>query len=269
MKTRKYKSHISAFIFTFLISQISFAGIVVLNGLTQEHNLHTTGVDAGKIIVKNTGSKPERVIVYLNDMVQNCSSSVDFISAGESSQSCADWVVLETTDIVLEPHQEYAIRYQINKPDDIANAGSYWTAIMVEGATPIDTSQVEKGFEVNTKVRYAVQVIVNVGSYSPGKVIFKDVSLSKSETGNLGMVVLLENRGIFLLKPVVSLELYNENGDLVHEVQIPFKKLYPNSCKAFELPLSNIEKERYTAVLVADCGNEDVFGININLDLSE
>ena len=96
---------------------------------------------------------------------------------------------------------------------------------------------------------------------------FTNVNLGKSEFGN-HLEVDIENTGERLLIPSVALELYNEAGESVGIFNADKKKTYPGTSVKFFVELNEVEAGNYQAVLLADCGEEEVFGVNISLEIS-
>ena len=49
--------------------------------------------------------------------------------------------------------------------------------------------------------------------------------------------------------------------------EIPYQKVYPGYCKLFELSINEVPEGTYNGILVADCGDENIYGINLEIDV--
>ena len=81
--------------------------------------------------------------------------------------------------------------------------------------------------------------------------------------------IALENTGDCLLQPTISLELFNDNGENVGVVKAEKKKIYPGTSTKFVLDLAKFPKGEYEAIVLADCNEEDIFGLNLTLKIND
>lgn len=244
--------------------QSTFAGIVIVNGLSHEHSLTNGTKVQGDIVIKNTAKENKRAIIYLADVLHNCNGETLFLEAGQHKRTNTDWLQFSTNEISLKPDESITLTYELNPPDENNPQGSYWGVIMVEEAEELDTSDVERGVKVKSLVRYAIQII---GSYESESVKELNIANVKMKTGEQGeyLEVSIDNLGNYMLKPIVILELYNEDGEQVSRSEMPYRKIYPGYCKNFEIPLEGVPKGSYNGVLVADCGDENLYGLNLEV----
>lgn len=249
-----------------LLTIPGFSKVIVLSGLTNVHSGEKGNLVQGEIHVQNIGDKDERIIIYLNDLIQDCHTAAAYDVPGTHPRSSGLWMELNANEKILAPKEEFFIKYQINIPKEESILGSYWSMLMIEIADPIKEDQLEYGVAMDSKIRYGIQVITNVGREDGSEIEFITVELNKNEAGHL-VVATAENMGEFLVTPTVVLELYGETGDLVYKTEVPFKKVYPKSCKSFEVPIEKLANGSYAALLVADYG-KDLFGTNLQIDIN-
>ena len=249
-----------------LLTIPGFSKVIVLSGLTNIHSGEQGNLVQGEIHVQNIGDKNERIIIYLNDLIQDCHTAASYDVPGTHPRSSGLWMELSANEKILAPKEEFFIKYQINIPDEESILGSYWSMLMIEIADPIKEDQLEYGVAMDSKIRYGIQVITNVGREDGSEIEFITVELNKNEEGHL-VVATAENMGDFLVTPTVVLELYGETGDLVYKTEVPFKKVYPKSCKSFEVPIEKLASGSYAALLVADYG-KDLYGTNLQIDIN-
>lgn len=262
------RSYVTTALFTVLLAlgtQFSSAKVVVLSGLTNTHGTDVGSQISGEVQLKNIGDTEERILVYLNDLVQDCHSQASYQPAGTHSRSLGNWIELSTSEKVLAANEEYTLKYNITVPDDQELSGSYWSLIMIEIAEPIKEDNLEYGIAMNSKIRYGIQVITDIGSSDAVDLQFSTVRLEKTEEGHV-VIATAENLSEYLVTPTVVLELFDNKGGTVVKSEVPFKKVYPGSCKEFEVPIQKIKKGNYDALLVADYG-KDLYGTNLQLEL--
>ncbi len=244
------------------------AGIIVTNGLTHRHQVQPASAQSGVIVLKNVGRKAKRFVVYFQDLPANCEGQELQIAApGSTPRSNANWISVEVLDRVMAPGEEFPLKYEVNTPDSSLK-GSYWSLLMIEVKNPIDTGQAERGIRISSNVRYAIQIITDFASAEEAKLSFNSVELNKAN-GKKFIEARLFNEGGVVLLPDLKLELYDEEGILLFESHAKKKKLYPGQCKSFSIPLEKLNVGSYQAVIVADCGNSNLFGVTINLNVDD
>lgn len=244
------------------------ASVVVTNGLTHRYDMAASSSQKGYVTLQNVSDKPQRVLVYKNDLRVSCESEqLDVAEAGSIDRSNAEWIKLALEERVLAPGEKYSLTYNIDAPDKKLS-GTYWSLLMVEVKKPIDTASVNRGVQVTSNVRYAVQVITNFKTDIPADVKFGDVQLNDGSRGK-ELNVRLNNNSDRLMQPILKLEVYDSNGEIIYSKSADTKKLYPSQCRTFMLPVDDVPAGNYQAVLVADCGETDLFGMTLNLDVNE
>jgi hypothetical protein len=211
------------------------------------------------------------VKIYLTDLKQNCSTS-SYNIAEENIRSIGKWVTLSTNEKILIPNEKYTLFYTIEIPEYLdpiedIDYGSFWGAIMVEISEPISESY-EYGIKINSKIRYGIQLIINIGERIDPEIQFVDVSIVKNASLEYMVNIEIKNKGVYLVQPTLILELFNDLGESVKKVESVFKKVYPKNCKSFQIPISDLPPGEYDGVLVADYGG-DIYGVNISLNLTK
>ncbi len=334
------------------------ATVVVSNGLTHIHESAQGNTIRGTIEVKNIGELPEKIIISKQDLLKYCDpESSDNKPALNHSRSLNNWIDLSVLEKELSPGEEFSIIYDISVPDDESLLGSYWTMVIVEISRPIKRNQMDHGFTIDSKIRYGIQVITNIGQttdlnenqdstedsssvnnpisdslantkidsinnmvsdstinmeldstsiansnslegmdstaiatdsisdeqmaddeYEEGEeygneeeeqdlLDFIDLKLDKRD-GVQFVYTKLENYDVFMMNIAIIIDIYDEYGELVKKLETSLKKLYPNSCVQFEIPLEDILPGNYDAIIVADYG-KDLYGINVSLTIDE
>jgi len=247
-----------------LIAVNSFSNVVVLNGLTHVHKTNSGEIITGIIKLKNTKNTEQRVIIYFNDLFQQCGEETILTKDASHDNSILNWFSTNINERVLKGNEEYELLYTINVPENSTIKGSYYGVLMVEIEKPIKEDALNYGVKLESKVRYGIQIIADVNERTPSELEFYDIKIEDIETSKI-INVDIQNKGDFYVQPTLVLEVFNENGEQAKKMELKFKKIYPNSCKAFSLDISDLPKGAYTAILVADYG-ENMFAIDLEFE---
>jgi len=247
---------------------ISKASLVIVNGLSHEHTVQTGIKSQGSIIIKNTSETARRARIYKTDVVHKCDGQTTFVEGSKRERCNSDWTLLSDNEIIIPSQQSYTLTYELNPGSDIEATGSYWGVIMVEEIKDLDTITPQRGVTVTSLIRYAIQIISNFDSEPVKDLEIVGVDIDTTKENNL-VSVSVSNKGNYMLKPIMILELYNDLGEQVYRTEIPYQKVYPGFCKLFELSINEVPKGTYNGIIVADCGDENIYGINIEIDVPE
>ena len=255
-----------------LLVAVSFftadASLVIVNGLSHEHTVTPGGRVQGSIEIKNTADEEKRARIYKADLIHECDGQTQFLDNDKRDKCNSKWTELSDNEIVLGPKQTYTLTYQLAPGADVQGVGSYWGVIMVEEIKNLDTITPQRGVTVTSLIRYAIQIISNFeGEYT------KDLGLdnvtvdtTREETF---VTVNVQNLGNVMLKPIMILEVYNDMGEQVFRNELNYQKVYPGYCKLFEIPLEGMPAGEYDAVLVADCGDDNLYGLEMRLSMPD
>lgn len=255
-------------IFLLSFTSKAFSGIVILNGLTHVHSGEAGSQIVGKIKIRNDSSKENRIIIYKQDLILSCdnTSIFEYKDINTNSRSMGSWLRVNVDEKILSPHEEYDLNYSINVPNSITEKGSYWTVLMVEGADPIREPE-NQSLQVGSKIRYAVQLITELGSFESPKLQFESVEYKKGQNTAVNIVqIKLKNIGQYSAQTKVLLEIYDSKGTILKVFQGSIRRIYPNFCNVFELEIKDLPKGVYDGVIIAD-NNKDLFGSNVSIKI--
>ncbi|WP_347838903.1 hypothetical protein [uncultured Draconibacterium sp.] len=243
----------------------SFGNIVVLNGLTHENNATPGEIYRTQIEIHNMSDEAKSVKIYSRDYYYSHTGETRHDAPGTMDRSNANWITYQPELLNLGPDEKAVVNVEVQVPESNDLSGSYWSVIMVEGVVPPDTSNTV-GVSIRTAIRYAVQVITNVGGEGVRDLTFQGLELSKNENENMISVV-VQNSGEVLLKPEMSLELFDEEGNSVATLKADKRKTLPGTSIKITILLEGIKPGVYNGVLVADCGDDSIYGTNVSFEL--
>lgn len=251
-------------IVSFLIS--SNASIVILNGLTHENVAQIGDSYRGTIQIQNTAETEKNVRVYSRDYWFSYTGESKHDPAGTLERSNANWITFNPELLTLAPNEIATVDFEVKIPNNEEVKGTYWSVLMVEGIVPPDTTNYSSGVTIKTAIRYAVQIVTNIGSTGTSDMQFAGLELTKeNEISSLNVVI--ENTGERILKPEVSLELFDEMGNSAGIIKSGRRKTFPGTSIQVTLVLEGIKQGKYTGVLVADCDEDHIYGTNLSLEV--
>ncbi|MFH1313920.1 MAG: hypothetical protein ABIJ00_11945 [Candidatus Eisenbacteria bacterium] len=245
------------------------AGLSVNESLTHEYSVSPGTSYTGSITLKNTGDRPEMARVYQTDYMFYSDGTHVYGEPGGDPRSNADWVAFGPREVSTLPGAKGIIGYTIEVPPDSTLSGTYWSLLMIEevpdasgAADGPQTQDVSMG--ITQVFRYGVQIVTHVGESGERNLEFLDTRLL-SDGDIRTLRIDLENKGQRWLRPVLWTEVYNMEGQHVGRFEGGTLRIYPGTSVRYEVDLSELAKAHYNAVVVADCGGDNVFGAKYTL----
>ncbi|MCD6116641.1 hypothetical protein J7K93_06485 [bacterium] len=249
---------------------LAVEGIFIEGGLTHERTIVPGKTYNGKIVIRNEGDKAKGIRIYKTDYMFRADGANVYGEPGTMPRSCAEWITYSPTRLVVEAKSTSEVMYTITVPDADTLTGTYWSMFMIE---PIpdnllnpDISKEQIGVKV--KWRYGVQIVLNAGTSGTKKLEFVGTKLLKEKDKKI-LQVDIENTGEFWLKPLVWVELYKNEGTLQGKYSSIVMRVFPGTSIRHKFDLTKVPGGTYKALIVADCGNDDLFGVNYTLKVGE
>jgi len=174
----------------------------------------------------------------------------------EAEYSCRSWLSANPMELELGPHTQALIRYTVRVPAG-ATQRSYHCAL---GFRTLSAPVAEtEGASMHTAVRMITVFYPILGKPAISGVI-KDLKLEQVPiaSGTLWRaVVVMENLGLMLYRPVGSIEIVEASGKVVESLQLaPFPAL-PKRQQRYVLPLkTSLIPGQYTLRAHIDVGGE-------------
>lgn len=253
-----------SFIFIFLIPCQLAMGVLKSN-LANSINAVPGEVVEMKITLGNDQDEPEKCTLKLCDYTFNAQGENFFPDPGTLPRSSGKWIELREDQVTIPPHKDLEVFYQIRVPNDASLKGSYWSVIMVEpekvikGKPPAAPNQMG----INVKIRYAYQIITNIGHGTAKlKIIEKKVEADRKE-----LYIDVINNGEIYLNPKLILKLFDKKGSEVKKYEIVEQKIYPDTSIRYAFDLKELESNKYTAVILLDNHDDNLFGDRFELTI--
>lgn len=257
------------FVFLLLIPYVAKAGISIVGGLSHERVAKQDKAYRGVIFIRNTADEPQEVKVYQTDYLFFFDGKTIYGKPGKDPRSNARWINFSPKRFTIPAKGLFTVNYTIKVPDDKTLTGTYWSIIMVQEICESSPQAIkaERGkikANIETVVRYAVSMVTHIGDTGARKLNFLDTKLLKREKERT-LQVDIENIGERWLIPSLWAELYNEEGVYIGRFEGGRRRIYPDTSVRFKVDLSQVPKGIYKALVIADCGGEDVFGATYTL----
>ena len=255
--------------FCLIMPCVSVAGVSVTSGLTYEKEAQVGETYRGVIQLRNTGEEPQEVKIYQTDYLFFCDGSNIYGEPGKDPRSNADWITFSPRRLTIPPKGTANVDYIVQVPDDKALVGTYWSMLMVEGisSSSPEASRREKDkitVGISQVIRYGVQMRTQIGDTGTRKLKFLKTRLLKEDKGRI-LQLDIENIGERLLRPALWADLYDEKGKSIGKFEGAKLRVYPTTSVRFRIDLSQVPKGKYKALVVADCGGDDLFGATYTL----
>jgi hypothetical protein len=240
------------------------AGISIGGGLTHERIVRPGATYEGVVTIINTGNEQEGVEIYQTDYGFTCEGDYHYDDAGSNPRSNAQWVEFSPRLVTVPPWGTVDVSYTISVPDDARLSGTYWSILMIEVAGANAVAQPPQEQEtlrlgIDQVVRYGVQLVTHVGDTGERKLDFVETRILRAGPSRI-LEVDLENIGERWLRPLVWAELYDEAGEFVGRFEAGKLRIFPGTSARYKVDLTDVPGGEYKALVVADCGADDVFG---------
>ncbi|MFO7962983.1 MAG: hypothetical protein R6U50_03595 [Desulfobacterales bacterium] len=244
----------------------STAGVSVTGGLTYEHQLLPGETGRGTIHLRNTEPHHQAVSIYQTDYFHYCDGSTIYGEAGQDSRSNADWITFSPRRLTIPPNGTARVHYAVTVPDNETLAGTYWSMMMIEGiaSSPSIVTGDENTVGIRHLIRYGAQIRTRIGNTGTRKLKFLHAKLLNAG-GESILQIDLENIGERFLTPLVWVELFHRKHGSAGKFEGGRLGIYPAASVRFRINLRRATQGVYKALVVADCGGDDLFGATYTL----
>lgn len=242
------------------------AQISVVGNTVEEHTAAPGQSYEGTILVRNVTATPQSVRIYKTDYLFYANGTSHFDDPGTTPRSNANWIKPSASSIVVPPMGELTVGYTISVPASDTLRGTYWSALMIEGASSVPPSIGTKQVGVGAIVRYAVQLATHLPKTGSRKVAFSNQALSTDSTGHRVLELDVQNTGERAYRPNLWVELYDGNGVVRGRVEQQRGLLYPGTSLKQRFVFDALPAGSYKAVVFADSGDDAVFATQYKLD---
>jgi hypothetical protein len=262
-------------IFCFLATSVTDAGVSIIGGLTHQKKTNPGSGETyeGSILIKNIGAEPQEVKIYQTDYEFCFDGTNNYGPPGQLKRSNADWISFNPHRLIIPPNDTSTVNYTVKVPSDPNLVGTYWSMLMVEGIpeSSLQSSQPEKDkakVGITQIFRYGIQIITHIGDTGDRKLEFLKTKLVREAEKRIFQVD-VKNIGQRWLRPLLWLELYDEAGTYIGKFEGGTRRIYPDTSVRYKIDITDVPNGNCKALMVADCGEDYIFGANYNLKFEE
>lgn len=250
-----------------LVPGASPAQIAVV-GNTVEERVSAPGESyVGTIVVRNLTPQDQPVRIYQTDYLFFADGTSHFGETGSAARSNGGWITPTVRSLLVPPASEMTVSYTVRVPANDSLVGTYWSAIMVEGAATEAgrSSGARPQVGVGAVVRYAVQVATHIRASGSRKVSFADSRFLTNPDSSQSFELDVKNEGDRAYRPALWIEVYDEQGTLRANARQERGLLYPGTSLKQTFALGRLPAGVYRAIVFADSGEDAVFASQFTL----
>jgi hypothetical protein len=224
----------------------------------------------GDIVIRNNGDETEEVQVYQTDYAFQCNGSNYYGEPGKLQRSNALWISFSPKRSLIPPGQKAKVHYIVKVPTADRLRGSFWSMLMIEGVNPINPDELRKknAVSIKTVMRYGIQLVTDIGSGCKRELKFLGHQVVREKAKTI-LQVDMENIGETWLRPQVWAEIYDEQGKSLGNFPGGQMRTFPNTSLRFKIDLGSIAEGKYRTLIVADCGGDDLFGLEKVISIAQ
>ena len=264
-----------ALFFYLLIPYIARAEVAIVGELAHEREAKVGESYQGVIFIRNSSEEAQEVKVYQTDYLFFFDGRSVFGEPGTIKRSNANWISFSPKRLTIPPNEVSQVNYIVNVPADATLIATYWSMLMIEGIPESSSEAVgeEKGgatLGIRQVMRYGIHMVTHIGDTGIRRLEFLKTRLLREGERRI-LQVDIQNISERLLKSFLWTELYNEEGSYIGRFEGGefYIRIYPGTSVRYRVDLSQVPKGAYRALVVADCGGEDIFGVTYTLEFEE
>lgn len=248
--------------------EFAVACVSVIGGLKIEKNVKSGEEFTGIIQLKNSGDSLCEVKIYQSDYLFFSNGQNIYDKPGSVQRSNAKWVSFSPGRLTIPPKETVSVHYTAHVPGTPDLKGTYWSLLLVEPLVKTDNIAAEGKDKVGiqTVIRYGIQFVTDISDTGERKIRFLNKELIDND-GKKSFQFDIENVGERWLSPRVWVELYNTDGVNVGRFESRQLRIYPGCSVRHRVNLKDVPGGRYKALVVADNGDEYVFGARYDMEL--
>ena len=245
----------------------ALAQIAVVGSTIEERTAAAGETYTGTILVRNLTQQDQPVRIYQTDYLFFADGTSHFDTIGTARRSNGRWVTPTVRSLLVAPGSEMTVTYTVKVPANDSLVGTYWSAIMVEGA-PTEAGRSSGGrpqVGIGAVVRYAVQVATHIRNAGSRRVSFAHSRFLTNADGTQSFELEVKNEGERAYRPALWIEVYDEQGTLRASARQERGLLYPGTSLKQTFALGRLAPGNYRAIVFADSGEDTVFASQFTL----
>jgi len=211
-----------------------------------------------------------RVKAYINDLIYLPDGSNDFLPAGVTPWSVADWLKIAPTEFNIPPKGEAKVRYRTDVPKGVE--GGRYGVVFFETSPSLKELKDKTGATIN--VRIGSIFLITVKGTERYNTELEDLAVGKpDENGVFEISCNIKNNGNVIIRPNGPVKIIDSSKSEIAELKLNEEKsgVLPGTSRQFSVKYDKgkIAPGEYFAQVVLDYGGETLLGgqvaFNVNL----
>ena len=247
--------YISFLIIWLMVFSRTHADFFVQDELTKIFNVSHGEIINSSITLFNPTERAVSIRIYQGDYIQNDDGELLSVRAGSFYRSNANWIRFQS-NLILQPQQAISLPFTISIPNSSDLYGSYWSDLFVEEITEMYFTDPEI---IGINIRTAVQIVSNIINTGRIDMTFGDIIFNE-DTVSLALM----NTGNQWVQSLIKIDVFNDRAEFVSSFVSEGNRLNPGFTRRIYIPVMLSKNTNYHAIIVADCGNGNIFGHQVS-----
>ena len=245
---------VSIFILFFNI----FASISIQDRLTNIFDVSIGEVINSSINIHNGSNEHVNIRITRADFIKNANDEIFYLEPGRYVRSNANWIRVPQV-ISIRPDQSVSLPYSIHVPNDNKLYGSYWSIIIIE-EEPNRNDIV--GHALSISVRYIIQIITNIYGTGTLDLRFRELTFSNDYVS-----FIITNTGSLWFDTNVKIDIVDDRAEFIGSFTSKGNRVFPELETSVRIPVNLESNQVYHAIIIADCGNNNIFGHQVTFSI--
>lgn len=247
------------------ISRVLCQGqIIIQSGLTHRIQVPPGSEETVSISLKNTSDEPMVCTLHLSDLISTCDSGYRYLPPGSIEESCAFWMTLEKSEIILPPNSEKVVKVLFQSDRNFLLASS--RACVLVNSRPIEERFSKSA--LNVKVRYAINFLYR-NPIVPGVVALHAQNIEYHKE-NTYWTLKIQNQGNVDRIISSTAKILDGRGHVVYSARsLSPRGFIPNQCRSIRFPKPNIPPGKYHMVVLNETDEGEHFGVTKFIEWDE
>jgi len=239
------------------------------------------------LLITNNGDSVQYIAIEVADWVPTGPSMQEYLPPGTLDRSLSAWLNFWPSELALEPGEAVQVQVELTAPPTAE--GAYWGMLFVKllpapSATGTGATQAHVGLSVLLGV--AVYAETDGGELQ-GRVVGFSCEPLDSEK-QMMFTLEFEDTGITRLQPTGTIQIRDEEGDIVRELPLPVFTSLPDTTQRLQVALTFIPSEQpgvenpepvepepplppgtYLAIAIIDYGGDALVAAQLPFEIQE
>ena len=235
-----------------------FGQIKVQDETTKVFNVTVGESGNGTIALHNESDISLNIRVSQVDYIYNANNDTFYLEPGKYERSNATWIKYLPSMTIL-PGQTVKYPFSFSVPQKAELIGSYWSVLFIEQDYYFSIDSFD---DIVFNPRYAVQIIHNIVGTGVTSLSFIDTAFEFDNA-----ILFLSNTGTKWIDANIKIDIYDSTAKIISSYTTTGNMIYPGLERQFGLRLVPLLPSEYYAVIVVDCGNNQIFGHQVNFKI--